>query len=116
LRPLCAERAHSTARLASGALGRTFTRRWRVAASTVIAALILHAPMAHADGCPSNQPFFKVPEIVSQTFTKDGRQIGVLRGTLRLTDAHDERGGARYAGGDLRVLPADRARISLVSG
>src|SRR5579862_5528638 len=84
---LCAERAHSASRLASDALGRTFARCWRVVAPAVVAALTLHAPLAHADDCPRNQPFFKVPEIVSQTVTKDGKQIGVLRGTLRLTDA-----------------------------
>jgi FtsP/CotA-like multicopper oxidase with cupredoxin domain len=84
---LRSEQARSAARLLMAAIGRTLAGRRGVAAPAVFAVLMLQMPLAQADPCPSNQPFFQVPEIVSQTVTKDGKQYGVLRGTLRLTDA-----------------------------
>ncbi|HEY4922508.1 MAG TPA: multicopper oxidase domain-containing protein [Xanthobacteraceae bacterium] len=79
-------RSEPAPRLAVGALGRTLARR-RLALPAAFAALMLAMPMAHAGDCPSDQRFFKVPEIVSQTIMRDGKPISVLRGTMELTDA-----------------------------
>jgi hypothetical protein len=52
-----------------------------------IVALAAGMPLAHADPCPSGQPFVKLPEIVWNTETlRDGKKVEVLRGTLQLTD------------------------------
>jgi len=86
-KPLRSERARSAARLAVGTLGRTIARRWRVALPAVIVALTAGLPLGHAGPCPSGQPFVKIPEIVWHSETlKDGKEIDVLRGTLKLTD------------------------------
>jgi FtsP/CotA-like multicopper oxidase with cupredoxin domain len=81
-KPLRSEPAASV-----GALGRTFAQRCCIAAAAVAAALMLQIPLAHAGDCPSNEPFFKLPEIVAQKITRDGKPLEVLRGTLKLTDA-----------------------------
>ncbi len=76
--PLGSAAPASAARPALSTLGRTLVRRWRIVAPAAFAALMLQVPLAHAGDCPSNEAFFKVPEIVTQN--------GALRGTLKLTD------------------------------
>ena len=78
-KPLRSARARSTTPLVLGAFARGLARRWRFAAPAAFAALMFLMPSAHAGDCPSDQTFFKVPEIVARD--------GVLRGTLQLTDA-----------------------------
>jgi len=60
-------------------LARDLARRSRLAAPAACAALMFLMPSAHAGDCPSDQAFFKVPELIARD--------GVLRGTLQLTDA-----------------------------
>lgn len=55
------------------------TRSAGLLVRATIAVLAVQVSSARAGECPSSQPFFKNPEIVSDK--------GVLRGTLKLTDA-----------------------------
>jgi FtsP/CotA-like multicopper oxidase with cupredoxin domain len=85
--PLRSVPARSAARLSVMTFGRAVARRWCVALPALVVALGANVSLAQADGCPSGEPFFPLPEIVSQPVTlPDGKKIEALRGTMLLTD------------------------------
>jgi len=85
--PLRSVPARSAARLSVMTFGRAVARRWGVALPALVVALGANVSLAQADACPSGEPFFPLPEIVSQPVTlPSGKTIGALRGTMLLTD------------------------------
>src|SRR5215831_12067782 len=85
--PLRSVPARSAARLSVMTFGRAVARRLCVALPALVVALGANVSLAQADGCPSGEPFFPLPEIVSQPVTlPSGKTIGALRGTMLLMD------------------------------